>query len=45
MLFEWLLSPCLVFVHKYCKSFVRCDALHLVQNMLKLYTCLLEEVK
>lgn len=45
LLFDWLLPPCLNFVTKQCKHFVSCHPMHLTMSMLKLYSCLLEDVK
>ena len=45
LLFEWLLPPTLNYVTKNCRHFVSCHPMHLTMSMLKLYGCLLEEVK
>ncbi|KAH9505438.1 Dynein heavy chain 3, axonemal, partial [Bulinus truncatus] len=45
LLFEWILPPCLNFVMKSCKHIVQLQPLHYVVSLLKLYSCLLEEVK
>ncbi|XP_067934548.1 dynein axonemal heavy chain 3-like [Watersipora subatra] len=45
LLFEWLLPPSLNFVTRNCKHFVVCHPMHLTMSMLKLYSCLLEDVK
>ncbi|XP_053376707.1 dynein axonemal heavy chain 3-like [Mercenaria mercenaria] len=45
LLFEWLLPPCLNYVNKYCKHMLTCHPMHLTMSMLRLYTCLLEDIK
>ncbi|KAL4226017.1 Dynein heavy chain 3 [Mactra antiquata] len=45
MMFEWLLPPCLNYVTKYCKHILTCHPMHLTMSMLKLYACLLEDLK
>ncbi|XP_052779096.1 dynein axonemal heavy chain 3-like isoform X2 [Mya arenaria] len=45
MLFEWLLPPCLNYVTKYCKHILVCHQMHLTASMVKLYHCLLQDVK
>jgi len=45
LLFDWLLPPSLSYVSKNCKHFVSCHPMHMTMSMLKLYGCLLEEVK
>jgi len=45
MLFEWLLPPCLNFVTKSCKHILDCHLMHLTASMLKLYACLLQDLK
>ncbi|KAL3852322.1 hypothetical protein ACJMK2_015979 [Sinanodonta woodiana] len=45
LMFEWLLPPCLNFVVKYCKHLLTCHPMHLTVSMLRLYSCLLEDVK
>ncbi|OPJ87550.1 dynein heavy chain 3, axonemal isoform A [Patagioenas fasciata monilis] len=44
-LFMWLVQPCLDFVHLHCKSFVQTSPIHLSYSLMKLYTCLLDEIK
>ncbi|XP_063446016.1 dynein axonemal heavy chain 3-like isoform X5 [Mytilus trossulus] len=44
-LFEWLIDPCLYFIHKKCKVFMTTSDMHLVQSLMRLYTCLLDEIK
>ncbi|XP_069141245.1 dynein axonemal heavy chain 3-like isoform X4 [Argopecten irradians] len=45
MLFDWLLPPCVMFVTKYCKSLLTCHPLHLTMCLLRLYGCLMNDVK
>lgn len=45
MLFDWLVPPTLSFVQKSCQQLVNCEPMHLVMSMLKLYSCLIEDVK
>ncbi|NXW95358.1 DYH3 protein, partial [Alopecoenas beccarii] len=44
-LFMWLVQPCLDFVQLHCKSFVQTSPIHLSYSLMKLYTCLLDEIK
>ena len=44
-LFEWLGEPCLEFIRLQCKMLVRTTPIHLVRCVMKLYSCLLDEVK
>lgn len=44
-LFEWLLPPCLYFIHHQCRLFIQVSDMHLVQSLLKLYSCLMDEIK
>ena len=45
LLFEWLLPPSLNFVQKYCRHLLSCHPMHLIMSMLKLYSCLIEDIK
>ncbi|XP_067685210.1 dynein axonemal heavy chain 3-like [Haliotis asinina] len=45
MLFEWILPPSLNFVTKYCRHILPCHAMHLTSSMLKLYSCLMDDVR
>ncbi|PVD24893.1 hypothetical protein C0Q70_15383 [Pomacea canaliculata] len=45
LLFEWILPPCLGFVGKYCRHILTCHPMHLTASALKLYECLMEDVK
>ncbi|NXA07095.1 DYH3 protein, partial [Sapayoa aenigma] len=44
-LFMWLVQPCLDFIHLHCKAIVQTSSIHLSYSMMKLYTCLLDEIK
>ncbi|XP_078610604.1 dynein axonemal heavy chain 3-like isoform X1 [Branchiostoma floridae x Branchiostoma japonicum] len=43
-LFEWLIDPCLDFIFHECKFFVNSAAGPLVMSLLRLYTCLIDEI-
>ncbi|KAK3779689.1 hypothetical protein RRG08_013644 [Elysia crispata] len=45
LLFEWILPPCLNFVGKNCKHVLQLHSMHYTASMLKLYSCLMEDVK
>ncbi|NXN55853.1 DYH3 protein, partial [Rynchops niger] len=44
-LFMWLVQPCLEFIHLHCKAIVKTSSSHLSYSLMKLYTCLLDEIK
>ncbi|XP_062444589.1 dynein axonemal heavy chain 3 [Rhea pennata] len=44
-MFMWLVQPCLDFIHLHCKVIVQTSSIHLTYSMMKLYTCLLDEIK
>ncbi|XP_061175178.1 dynein axonemal heavy chain 3-like [Saccostrea echinata] len=44
-LFEWLIDPCLDFIRHHCKTFVNASEMHLVQSLMRLYTCLQDEIR
>lgn len=44
-LFEWLIDPCLDFIRHNCKMFVNTSEMHLVQSLMRLYTCLQDEIR
>lgn len=44
-LFEWLVDPCLEYIRHNCKLFVNASEMHLVQSMMRLYTCLQDEIR
>ncbi|XP_040928837.1 dynein axonemal heavy chain 3 isoform X2 [Betta splendens] len=43
-LFNWLVQPCLDFIEKNCSFVLRTSPIHLVSSLMKLYTCLMDEV-
>ncbi|CAL8305136.1 unnamed protein product [Lota lota] len=43
-LFDWLLQPCLDFVARECRFLVQTSPIHLARSLMRLYTCLLDEV-
>ncbi|XP_010001540.1 PREDICTED: dynein heavy chain 3, axonemal [Chaetura pelagica] len=43
-LFMWLVQPCLDFIHLNCKATVQTSSIHLSYSLMKLYTCLLDEL-
>ncbi|NWX20475.1 DYH3 protein, partial [Aegotheles bennettii] len=44
-MFMWLVQPCLEFIHLHCKAIVQTSFTHLSYSLMKLYTCLLDEIK
>ncbi|XP_028942182.1 dynein heavy chain 3, axonemal-like, partial [Antrostomus carolinensis] len=44
-MFMWLVQPCLEFIHLHCKAIVQTSSIHLSYSLMKLYTCLLDEIK
>ncbi|KAK0675118.1 DYH3 protein, partial [Pygoscelis papua] len=44
-MFMWLVQPCLEFIHLHCKAVVQTSSIHLSYSLMKLYTCLLDEIK
>jgi dynein heavy chain len=44
-LFDWLIEPCLSFVDKHCSQFLKCSKMHLTSSFLKLFECLLEDMR
>ncbi|XP_071879956.1 dynein axonemal heavy chain 3 isoform X2 [Anas platyrhynchos] len=44
-MFMWLVEPCLEFIHHNCKAIVQTSSIHLTYSLMKLYTCLLDEIK
>ncbi|NWU12959.1 DYH3 protein, partial [Cephalopterus ornatus] len=44
-LFMWLVQPSLDFIHHRCKSIVQTSPIHLSYSLMKLYSCLLDEIK
>lgn len=45
MLCDWLIEPCLSFVTEKCDQFIFCSKMHLTTSFLKLFSCLLEDMK
>ncbi|XP_033114673.1 dynein heavy chain 3, axonemal-like isoform X5 [Anneissia japonica] len=45
LLYEWLLPPCLHHVTKNCRLIVQASPMHLTISMIKLYGCLLNDVR
>ena len=43
-LFDWLIDPCLYFIRKNCRTFIATSDMHLVQSLMRLYTCLMDEI-
>ncbi|XP_072275027.1 dynein axonemal heavy chain 3 [Pyxicephalus adspersus] len=43
-MFNWLVQPCLNFIHLECKFLVQTSPIHLTYSMMRLYTCLLDEI-
>ncbi|KAM6320279.1 dynein axonemal heavy chain 3 [Podargus strigoides] len=44
-MFMWLVQPCLEFIRLHCKAIVQTSSIHLSYSLMKLYTCLLDEIK
>lgn len=42
-LFDWLVQPCLDFIDTECRFVIQTSPIHLVQSLMKLYTCLMGE--
>ncbi|KAM7373014.1 hypothetical protein PAMP_007900 [Pampus punctatissimus] len=43
-LFDWLVQPCLDFIDKECRFVVQSSPIHLAFSLMKLYTCLIDEI-
>ncbi|CAJ1083860.1 dynein axonemal heavy chain 3 [Xyrichtys novacula] len=43
-LFDWLVQPCLDFIDRECRFVVQTSPIHLAYSLMKLYTCLLDEI-
>ncbi|KAM9385712.1 LOW QUALITY PROTEIN: dynein axonemal heavy chain 3 [Pholidichthys leucotaenia] len=43
-LFHWLVQPCLDFINKECRFVVQTSPIHLAYSLMKLYTCLMDEI-
>ena len=44
-LFEWLIPPSLQFIRKNCKQFVNISEIHAVYSMMRLMSCMMDEIK
>ncbi|KAM4697749.1 dynein axonemal heavy chain 3 [Rhinophrynus dorsalis] len=43
-MFDWLVQPCLDFIRLECKFLVQTSPIHLTFSLMRLYTCLLDEI-
>ncbi|KAK9527005.1 hypothetical protein VZT92_015671 [Zoarces viviparus] len=43
-LFDWLVQPCLDFIDRECRFVVQTSPIHLANSLMKLYTCLMDEI-
>ena len=43
-LFEWLVDPCIEFIRINCKFQLETSFIHLMFSMMRLYTCMIEEL-
>ncbi|XP_038676444.1 dynein heavy chain 3, axonemal isoform X3 [Scyliorhinus canicula] len=43
-MFHWLIQPSLEFTRHHCKFFVQTSPMHLAYSMMRLYTCLMDEI-
>ncbi|KAL7390222.1 hypothetical protein ABVT39_017308 [Epinephelus coioides] len=43
-LFDWLVQPCLDFIDSECHFVVQTSPIHLAYSLMKLYTCLMDEI-
>eukprot|EP00064_Thunnus_orientalis_P010890 superscaffoldBa00001518_g10919 len=43
-LFDWLVQPCLDFIDTECRFVVQTSPIHLAYSLMKLYTCLMDEI-
>ncbi|KAI1896260.1 hypothetical protein AGOR_G00092970 [Albula goreensis] len=43
-MFSWLVDPCLDFIYHDCRFLVQTSPIHLAYSMMRLYTCLLDEI-
>ncbi|XP_032823200.2 dynein axonemal heavy chain 3 [Petromyzon marinus] len=43
-LFEWLVQPCLDFIRSDCRFLVQTSPIHLAYSLMRLYSCLLDEL-
>lgn len=45
MLCNWIIEPCLDFVSEKCDQFLICSKMHLTISFLKLFECMLEDIR
>ncbi|KAJ8284204.1 hypothetical protein COCON_G00030540 [Conger conger] len=43
-MFNWLVDPCLDFIYRECRFLVQTSPIHLAYSMMRLYSCLLDEI-
>ncbi|KAG9476993.1 hypothetical protein GDO78_002401 [Eleutherodactylus coqui] len=43
-MFHWLVQPCLDFIRLECKFLVQTSPIHLTYSMMRLYTCLIDDI-
>ncbi|XP_069839891.1 dynein axonemal heavy chain 3 isoform X1 [Dendropsophus ebraccatus] len=43
-MFNWLVQPCLNFIRLECKFLVQTSPIHLTYSMMRLYTCLMDDI-
>ncbi|XP_035261919.1 dynein heavy chain 3, axonemal [Anguilla anguilla] len=43
-MFNWLIDPCLDFIYRECRFLVQTSPIHLAYSMMRLYSCLLDEI-
>ncbi|KAK7898572.1 hypothetical protein WMY93_019425 [Mugilogobius chulae] len=43
-LFDWLVPPCLDFIDRECRFFVQTSHIHLAYSLMRLYSCLMDEI-
>ncbi|XP_078413797.1 dynein axonemal heavy chain 3 [Cetorhinus maximus] len=43
-MFHWLIQPCLDFTRLHCRFFVQTSPMHLAYSMMRLYSCLMDEI-
>ncbi|XP_047461369.1 dynein axonemal heavy chain 3 [Mugil cephalus] len=43
-LFDWLVQPCLNFINRECRFVVQTSPIHLVYSLIRLFTCLMDEI-
>jgi hypothetical protein len=45
MLSNWIIEPCLDFVTEKCEQFLVCSKMHLTISFLKLFECMLDDIR